>query len=228
MFQLNRNRIFILLLASVISFGTFTSQARAIAIAGDTAASTSGLGDFTGTMTYSFTSATEAQLIIELMNTSPELNGGFITAFVFNNPGDLIDSVVFSSSDADFQLLGGPGFDDGVNGAPYGQFDVGSSTGSGFEGGGSPNVGIGVNSSAIFTFAFGGSMLDTLSELSFLLALSEGTGAGEGYEGLVVRFRGFEDGGSDKVPGAEVPEPATAVLLGLSLLGAARVRQRRA
>jgi len=57
-------------------------------------------------------------------------------------------------------------------------------------------------------------------------------GAGEGVQGFVVRFRGFPDSGSDKVPNGPgepgpVPEPGTLSLLGLGLASlAARWRAR--
>jgi MYXO-CTERM domain-containing protein len=41
---------------------------------------------------------------------------------------------------------------------------------------------------------------------------------------MVARFRGFEGGGSDKVP-VIVPAPGAAALLGLGALGAARRRR---
>jgi len=210
-----------LVLLTVLTI-TGPSTVMAVAISGDGA-----LGDFTGTFDYSFTNSTTASLAISVTNTSPAANGGFITAFVFNNPSDLISSVtLFSTSDADFGVIGGPDFDDSVNGAPFGQFDIGTSTSDAFEGGGSPSAGIGVGGTLSIVLSLVGSSLDTLTSSSFFLALSEGTGAGEGYESFVVRFRGFEDDGSDKVPGTpdgngtEVPEPASIVLLGAALLGA--------
>lgn len=217
---------FITALSVIVS----SEKAMAIAITGNTAASTSGLGDFSGTLTYSYTDALSSQLVIELTNTSPAANGGFLTGFVFNNPGDFIDSVGFLSTDLDFQLLGGTDFDDSVNGGPFGQFDIGASTGGNFEGGGAPSSGLGIGATATFTFLFSGTFLDTLTELSFLTTNSEGTGAGEGYEAFVARFRGFNDEGSDKVPGSpgtEVPEPATLGLLGISLLGVGRFARKK-
>lgn len=206
------------------------------------AASQPPLGHFTGTMTYTDINATSATLTIQLTNTSPPANGGFITGFVFNNPGNAISGVTsFSSTNSNFGLISGPITVNGVNGAPFGQFDVGASTGGSFEGQGSPNGGIAVGSSATFTFDLTGSGLDTLNVMSFVDTLSTGTGAGQGYQFMVVRFRGFNNGGSDKVPanwtppgpnpgptpGPTVPVPPTVLLgaLGFSLAFLPRLRR---
>jgi hypothetical protein len=188
------------------------------------------LGQFQGTMTYSAANANQATLVIELTNTTPVHLGGYITAFVFNNPNDWITSVTsFSSTDPDFKLIvGSPALNNGINGAPFGKFDVGTSLGNDFQGsGGAPQPGIGVGQSASFTFAFAGNYLDQLTAASFLETLSEGTGAGQGYEAFVVRFKGFANGGSDKVPHHHQPEPSSLALAGVGIAALLRARFAR-
>jgi hypothetical protein len=219
---MRKNRLFQVLALGILSFITFNPVASAVLTPIE---GTGALGSYTGSFDYSASNSTTAQFTISLTNTSPADNGGYLTAFVFNNPFDYITGVSLVSSDPDFALLGGPTFDDGVNGSPYGQFDIGSSTGSSFEGGGNPSTGIAVGSTESFTFSFTGSNLDNLTEQSFLAALSVPPGDGQGDEGFVARFRGFEDGGSDKVPAGGggqpvVPEPATMLLFGAGAVGA--------
>lgn len=197
----------------------------------------SGLGSFQGSLEYLPADAQHATLTITLHNTSPAANGGFLTAFVFNNPGGKITAAGLAGP-AHFSLLGGPGFDDGVNGAPFGRFDLGAGTGGGFEGGGAPGLGLGVGQTGTFTFALSGKGLDGLSAASFLATDSVPPGAGEGVVPFVARFRGFADGGSDKVPdplpgphpAAQAPEPAALATAGagvLTLLGWACLRRKR-
>lgn len=135
---------------------------------------------------------------------------------MLNNPDNKISAITLVSSPANFSALGLE--DSNVNGAPFGRFDFGASTGNSFEGGGNPSLGLATGASGTFTFGLVGTGLDTLTAESFLSAFSVPPGAGEGTQFFAARYRGLIDGGSDKV--AAVPEPATyAVLLaGVALL----------
>lgn len=159
------------------------------------------LGKFNGTVDYTAADAQHATLTITLANiTDPKL-GGYITAFAFNNPGDAITAATLSSSSLNFGLLGAPHFDNGVNGAPFGRFDLGAGTGGSFEGGGKPSLGIAPGGSETFTFSLQGVGLNQYDVKSFLVELSSRPGNGEGNRPFVARFRGFAcEPGSDKVP----------------------------
>jgi hypothetical protein len=225
----------ILLFPLAIALGLYPAQARAdlIPLAGEVGLS--GLGSYQGSLSYESSDAQHATLTIVLQNTSPAANGGYLTAFVFNNPGDKITAASLAGP-AHFSLLGDSGFHNGINGAPFGQFDLGASTGGSFEGGGQPSKGLGVGATGTFTFTLTGNGLDTLSATSFLATNSVGPGAGEGVMPFVARFRGFVNGGSDKVPDplprtvSQTPEPATLGLAGtglLTLLGWGYFRRKR-
>jgi hypothetical protein len=137
-------------------------------------------GDFTGSITYHAADASHATLQVLLHNSSPLENGGFLTGFALNNPDNLISTVTaFQSTNPNFKLLGGPGFQDGINGAPYGQFDLGASTFKSLEGGGKPSKGLAVGATETFTFTLAGSLLLSLDEWSFVQELSVGPGIGE-------------------------------------------------
>ena len=210
------------LLALVLS----ASAARADHLTGDGT-----LGHYEGSMTYTPLGAAGGDLTVELTNTSPAANGGYLTAFVLNNPGDLITGATLTASPNTFGLLGAPAFDDGVNGAPFGHFDFGAGTGGAFEGGGKPQGGLAVGETGTFTFHLAGAGVGSLTLDDFLTELSEGNGAGRGHQFFVGRFRGFEDGGSDKVPATHhQPEPGTLTLCGVGLLSLAvcgwRLRKR--
>ena len=86
------------------------------------------LGSFTGSFDYTPIDATHGTIDIVLDNTSATL--GYITAFVFNLPdGTTVSAAPLTASDGDFDDIGGPGFNNNVNGAPYGQFDIGAVAG---------------------------------------------------------------------------------------------------
>lgn len=180
------------------------------------------LGDFTGELTYSFTSFMNATLIFELTNTSPIDNGGFLTAFVFNNPQNQISNVTLFSTDGDFNLLGGSTFNNKIKASPFGNFDIGASTSSQFSGGGNPNKGIGLGVTETFNFSLTGTNLDLLTSESFVSELSVGASQGQGNQFFLARFRGFDDGGSNKTPGGAppaIPEPSTYLLFSIGILG---------
>jgi len=203
------------------------SIAGAVPISG-----TGTLGSFSGTFEYTAIDDTSGTVDIVLNNDS--LTAGFITAFLFNIPlGADVDSAILTSSDLDFLLIGdADSFANGEDGNPNGQFDIGASTGGGYEGGGSPLLGIAQGFSATFSFALTGTGLGALTADSFLTTLSVPPGDGAGAEDFVVRFRGFPDNGSDKVPNdggtPPVPEPGTLSLLGLGLASLAVRRRARA
>ena len=179
-------------------------------IQGDTGNSTEGLGDFTGTIDYTFTGGDTGTLIIELTNTSNAANGGFITAFVFNiNSSDNgASATLTSTTDSDFENITG----DGLEAPPFGTFEAGAGLNGDFTGGGNPSRGIAVGDTETFTFEVEASDAATLESRDFVLGPNE-------FD-FVVRFRGFENGGSDKVPGAPaniIPLPAPLVMAAIGL-----------
>jgi len=203
----------------VITALTQTDRAHAGLISG--ASGLNGLGNFNGAFNYVPVDAAHGTLNITLNNTSPAGNGGYLTAFAFNNPGQRVTGAALWSSDVHFHLLGAPSFNNGINGAPFGGFDIGASTGNSFEGGGNPSNGIAVGHADDFVFHLTGNGLNTLTTNDFFTVYSVPPGNGEGVQSLVARFRGFNNGGSDKLPGIDppiaTPEPATLMMSGMGL-----------
>jgi hypothetical protein len=208
--------------------------------------SLSGLGSFSGSISYTDINATSATLTVSLTNTSSPKVGGFLTSFIFNNPGNDITGAKLTSGPANFSLFGASekkgqtSYQDLISGNPFGSFDLGVTTdskpknNSGFEGGGKPSLGLGVGQTGVFTFTLTGHDLDTLTDASFGDAFS--TGGGEGSAFFLARFRGFLNGGSDKVTGKTgtitpnvTPEPSTALLgaVGAGCLAGFRWLRRR-
>jgi hypothetical protein len=219
-----RRQLFIAVAAAVflgVAAGMATASEILVGNTGNSSAMPN-LGNFQAVLTYMDTSAASASLRIDLTNTSPPANGGFITAFVFNNPGNQISTISQGTPfGANFSVIGSATVPQTVNGAPFGHFDFGASTGGSFEGGGNPARGFGVGATESFVFNFTGTGLNNLNENSFINTLSGGTGAGQGDQSFAVRFRGFLNGGSDKVPGMrQGPEPASLVLFGFTFAGA--------
>jgi hypothetical protein len=199
------------------------ARAGSVAMLGDASNSTEGLGSFDGMIAYDADPfSTTGVLEIMLTNTSAPDNGGYITGFLFNiaSAGDATAKLLSDSGSLyPFeQCLGG-----GLNGQPFGNpYDAGAALGGSFLGGGDPELGIAVGETGTFAFQIKSTSAGTLNALSFL--------EGGPYDfNFLVRFRGFDDGGSDKVPAAIVPLPVPlafgAVGLGAVMIGAARRRR---
>ncbi len=198
--------------AGVVVLGASSfASADTLQIFADTANSTEGIGNFTGWLTYDFIVGDLGVLTVDLTNTSDPGNGGWLTGFIFN----------IGSSDPDVAApyTGGTHpFDDapGQNGTPYGNpFLGGAALGGDWLGGGFPGDGVAVGDSGSFSFDVFASDAGSLRAASFL--------EGPYQFNFIVRFRGFIDGNSDKVPA--VPAPGALALLGFAAL--AQRRRRR-
>lgn len=186
-------------------------------------------GAFTGSVEYYYDDVAEVgTLTVTLENITADELGGYITGFVFNIDGDA--NAVFNP-DPQFNF-------EGVNNesaSPFGTFEAGAALGENFLGGGNPTLGIGVDDPArAFTFDVTGVDAASLTAGSFLSEISTGNDNNEAF--FVVRFKGFEDGGSLKVSsetpmdpssGQTIPAPAAFVpgLVMLTMLAARRKRR---
>lgn len=189
------------------------AQGSVVAIGDDSADSTEHLGKYWGTLDYVAMSPTAATLTLTLSNTSAAANSGFITGIAFQNPGDHITGVSLATTTHLSTLLGGSSFHDGIAAQPFGNFDIGASLNGNFNGSGNPNSGLAAGQTGTWTFSLSGTGLQTLSASSFM-QMSES--CDEDATPFLARFRGFSDGGSDKVPGmlVAIPEASSFLLVG--------------
>ncbi|WP_152053236.1 PEP-CTERM sorting domain-containing protein [Tautonia marina] len=200
------------------------ARGDSIVLSADQAASTEGLGSFSGALHYSAIDDQNASLIIDLTNTIDSSLGGYLTRFVLNNPGDAIQGLALTAAPDHFSAsLGSNAF--GLE--PFGQFDLEVGIGNG-----RPQRGLAAGESGRFEFALVGSGLNSLSASSFLETLSVPPGSGGGLRSFVVRFQAIPLGaGSDKVPAlldpsgdetvnvVPIPEPASMLSLAMGLAG---------
>lgn len=204
-----------LVVAAVCLKCDVAAHAGFILIASDSANSTEDLGTFTGSIDYTANTSVTGTLIISLTNTSAAGNEGALTGLIFNfESADANASVALQSGTHPFLDT------QGGNGAPFGgDFMAGAALGGSFLGGGSPNAGIHVGETGTFTF------LVNASDAASLTAESVINGP---YEfDFIVRFKGFANGGSDKVPATAlvVPAPGAMGLMAMALVGLGRRRR---
>lgn len=200
------------------AFGICAGAASAdiVSIQGLVGSSTEQTGaTYSGTLEYNFISGSTGELKVSLTNDTPGSVGGFLTGFLFR--ADAVTGSSLSSSTESGMTFTGAG-----SGAPFGTFDGGAAVGGSFLGGGNPSNGLGLGESGTFVFNVTSATASTISAGDFLGSLNQ--------PGFVVRFRGLEGGGSDKVPGGGfevvVPLPGAGALAaaGLALVG---IRRRR-
>jgi hypothetical protein len=202
------------------------ANAGTMSIAFGSATGLEGLGSFSGSMQWNYAggSATRGYLTVSLTNTSSI--HGYLTAFALNGPktGFTYSLQAPSTPAENFSMIGGGSNPTStINAAPWGSYVVGASTSTSWTGGGSPLRGLDVGETGTYTF----NVDSTAALLSNLDALSFFTKA-SGHPEFAVRFRGFDNGGSDKVAAQMivVPVPMPVALAAAGLLGVGLLRRR--
>lgn len=170
----------------------------------------SGLGSYSGEVVWTapvMGSGGPGSFVLTLTNTSAPSNGGYITGFAFNLVEGLTPDFLEDATELpEWQQLTSP------DAPPWGTFDTGAAVGGnwlGSAGSGGPDLGVPVGESWQFAF-------DIYGDEEFLRAieLEAMFHPTDGYE-FAARFRGFDNGGSDKVP-AQLPAPGAIAVLALA------------
>ena len=207
----------------VVAIAALTAAAGAdtIQITSNNAASSNSTsyGGFTGSITYDFLGGTSARLTVTLTNTSQF--SGELDAIAFDNAtgtsGWLYDHASSSIPHNNWFDISGH-----INTAPFGTREHGVSIHQGdaaWEGGGNPHPGLHVGETASWVFTGMGDA--SVSAADFL-------NPNGGYN-LLVRFRGFSNGASDKLPAMATTPPGGSVpgIGGVAALGFAGLTRRR-
>lgn len=210
------------------------AQAGPMTISLTSGAGLEGLGSFTGSMQWNYAGqgATYGLLSVTLTNTSSV--HGYLTAFALKGPSSGFTYAKDSAAAPaqNFGMIGGGANPAGtVSAAPWGSYTFGASTSSSWLGGGTPLKGldVGQTGTVVFKVSALASLLGGLDATSFFSTAG-------GTPEFVVRFRGFDNGGSDKVvamqqqqpPPTVVPVPLPAAMAATGLLGLGVLRRRRA
>ena len=198
---------------------TSAVMADMVPISDNSAASTEGVGHFSGSISYTYLGGSSGRLDVTLTNTTDASSGGFITAFMFRTPeamGAISSSLATWDSNLDNNIP------PGTSGVPFpGSWIGGAGLTASWLAGGSPTSGIGVGSTGNWSFNITGANAGLLTAVSFVAnTVNTDTYA------FIVRFRGLTGEGpdSDKVPARDLPAPGAAALVGLAGLLSRRRR----
>lgn len=201
---------FVVLAMGAVGVMAGTAAADVISIMGDYSSSIEQTGvSFAATLDYSYSGGSSGMLTIDISNsTSPSSVGGYLTGFVFNilSTDAFATASLVSGTNANF-------LNTGVEAAsPFGTFDAGAALGANWLGGGAPQGGLAIGDMGSFQFMVTASDAGMLSASSFV---------GEG-EDFAVRFRGLQNGDSDKLLATPTPGTSVIALMGLGVMARRR------
>lgn len=186
-----------------------TAGAAVVPITSNSSLSTEGLGAFTGTLDYTYLGANAGNLDVTLTNTTAAAVGGYITAFMFRPPPEL-GAFTSTLTASDYAAL--TNLPSGTSGSPFpGSWLGGAGTGGSWLAGGAPSGGVAVGATGHWSFTISGANASMLTSDSFV----SGASVSDLYA-FIVRFRGMNDDGSDKVPAYQLPAPGAVALVALS------------